>query len=186
MQSPIDPKTSLIQREIEPGLIAYTCPTSGGIWIDHKHYWDWILKQPGFPKPLPAKPAPPVIIENDQDRPLISPESGRIMTKYRVGQGITFRIDHEPSSGGFWLDKGEYQHLRECNLHDEIHLICSPEFQRELANLDSTEFQKNQFESCLGAENCSQIRTLVSKLDTKHSRSVAVAYLNWCMDNDPI
>ncbi|MEZ6164021.1 MAG: hypothetical protein R3B67_06250 [Phycisphaerales bacterium] len=44
-----------------------------------------------------------------------------------MGSGLGFHVDFDPTSG-FWLDKGEYESLRSHNLHDELHLICSPEY----------------------------------------------------------
>ena len=184
MKSPVDPNTSLIQREIEPGLIAYTCPKSGGIWIDHKHYWDWLLKQPGFPKPTPAISNMPVAIEDPHNRPLISPESGRLMIKYRVGNALNFRIDHDSISGGFWLDKGEYDLIRERNLHDELHLICSPEYQQVLAKLDAEAVFDQRIRDILGPDRCALIRDLASTIENQEIESVAIAYLNQCIDSE--
>lgn len=182
MKSPVDPTTTMIQREIEPGLIAYTCPKSGGIWIDHQHYWNWLLKQPGFPKPIESIDDLPEIDTDEQSKPLISPESGRLMIKYRVGHGLKFRIDHDATSGGFWLDQGEYELIRERNLHDELHLICSPEYQLELDRLDTKAIMDQRIESLLGTERCTLIRKLASLLDDPQTQSVAIAYLNQCFE----
>jgi len=182
MQSPVDPNSTMIQREIEPGLIAYTCPKSGGFWIDHEHYWKWLLKQPGFPKSTPAIDDMPVLDEEEHNRPLISPQSGRLMTKYRVGHGLKFRVDHDSISGGFWLDKGEYELIRERNIHDELHLICSPEYQLELAKLDAKAVMDQRVEALLGPERCTLIRNLASKLEDPQIQSVAIAYLKQCLD----
>ncbi len=183
MISPVDPTSRMIQAEIEPGLIAYTCPKSGGVWIDHKHYWDWLLKQPGFPKPIPAISDMPVAINDPHNRPLISPDSGRLMTKYRVGHGLSFRIDHDSVSGGFWLDQDEYNLLRKRNLHDELHLICSPQYQRELAKLDAENVIDQRIEELLDTETCQHIRDLASKISDPRAQSVAIAYLKECFDD---
>lgn len=172
----------MIQAEIEPGLIAYTCPKSGGVWIDHKHYWDWLLKQPGFPKPIPAISDMPIAINDPHNRPLISPDSGRLMTKYRVGHGLSFRIDHDSVSGGFWLDQDEYKLLRQRNLHDELHLICSPQYQQELAKFDAQAVFDQRLKELLGPDRCNLIHTLAESIDTKELASVAIAYLNQCID----
>ena len=38
MWSPVHPDTALQAREIEPGLRAYECPKSGGVWIPLQGY----------------------------------------------------------------------------------------------------------------------------------------------------
>ncbi len=184
MRSPVDPTSRMIQSEIEPGLVAYTCPKSGGVWIDHKHYWDWLLKQPGFPKPTPAISDMPVPDNDPHNRPLISPDSGRLMIKYRVGHALNFRIDHDSISGGFWLDKGEYDLLRQRNLHDELHLICSPEYQQHLAKLDAQAVFDQRIIDILGQKRCALIQDLASTIKDPEMGSVAIAYLNQCLDSE--
>lgn len=182
MKSPVDRTSTMIQREIEPGLIAHTCPKSGGIWIDHEHYWKWLLNQPGFPKPIDSIDDLPELDTDEHNKPLISPESGRLMIKYRVGHGLKFRIDYDATSGGFWLDKGEYELIRKRNLHDELHLICSPEYQLELDKLDTKSIMDQRIESLLGPERCSVIRNLATMIEDPQIHSIAIAYLNQCLD----
>jgi Zn-finger nucleic acid-binding protein len=182
MKSPRDPKATLIQSEIHPGLVAYLCPSTGGYWIDGKHYWEWLLKQPGFPKPLPETQGDPVTVEDDSDRPLISPESGHLMRKCRVGSGLDFRIDFDAISRGFWLDHGEYQILESRNLHDELHLICSPEYQVKLIKLQSEKAQSERFDQLLGHEACLKIESFATWLSTYEDQSIPLAYLKKLLD----
>lgn len=187
MKSPRDPNATLVQTEIHPGLVAYICPSSGGCWIDGKHYWEWLLKQPGFPKLIPETQGDPVSVEDDNDRPMISPESGHLMRKCRVGSGLDFRIDFDAVSRGFWLDHGEYQILESRNLHDELHLICSPEYQMKLVELDSAKAQAERFEQLLGRDGCERIEAFAAWMNAdeqQRDHSVIMAYLQSCLDQD--
>lgn len=184
MRSPKDPTRSLVRTEIMPGLVGHACPTTGGIWIDLVQYWDWFRTQPGFPKPVASFESPvPIDIEDDHDGPMLSPRTGRMMRKCRAGSGLGFRIDFEPSSG-FWLDKGEFESLRNHNLHDELHLICSPEYQLELVRLRSGQAEQSRFEKRLGVEHCERIRTFASWLVQLPDDSVAMAYLMACIERE--
>lgn len=183
MKSPRDPCATLVQTEIHPGLIAHICPSSGGCWIDGKHYWQWLLKQPGFPKPIPETTGEPSSVQDDTDRPLISPESGHLMRKCRVGSGLDFRIDFDATSRGFWLDKDEYQILESRNLHDELHLICSPEYQMKLVELDSDKAQSDRFERLLGRDACQRIQAFADLLSTSDDQSISMAYLHKCLED---
>ena len=177
MQSPRDRSTTLVRTELLPGLIAHECPTSGGVWIDVVLYWDWFREQEGFPKPSASFESPqPVAIDDDNDKPMVSPRTGRLMRKCRVGSGLGFRVDFDPSSG-FWLDRGEYDSLREHNLHDELHLICSPEYQLALVRMQTSNAEQQRFERALGEESCQRIRSFASWYTGLRDQSVAMSYL---------
>jgi len=182
MKSPRDSKAVLERTELVPGLVAHACPTSGGIWIDSISYWDWFRTQPGYPEPSASFESPkPFDIENDSDEQLISPRSGRLMRKCRVGSGLGFRIDYDASSG-FWLDRDEYETLRSHNLHDELHLICSPSYQRSLMQMRTSSAEQDRFEKSLGVDACDRISTFAAWLSKQPRESVAMAYLQACME----
>jgi Zn-finger nucleic acid-binding protein len=184
MQSPRDTQTTLIRTEILPGLIAFSCPSSGGIWIDVVLYWDWFRTQPEYSDAKVSFESPqPASIESDTDTPLISPRTGRIMRKCKVGSGLGFRIDFEPSSG-FWLDKGEYESLLEHNLHDQLHLICSPEYQLELIRMQTSESEQQRFERSLGKEVCEKIHSFAAWFAGSRDHQVAMTYLHACIEED--
>lgn len=177
MKSPRDPNATLVRTELLPGLIAHTCPTSGGVWIDTIAYWDWFRAQPGFPQPSASFESPvPAEIEDDSDRPLISPRSGRLMRKCRAGSGLGFRIDFD-SSSGFWLDRAEYDALRSHNLHDELHLICSPAYQRSLMHMETSRAEQKRFERTLGIEACERISAFADWISRERDHAVAMSYL---------
>tara|TARA_E500000318_G_scaffold5598_2_gene5831 strand:+ start:159590 stop:159919 length:330 start_codon:yes stop_codon:yes gene_type:complete len=105
------------------------------------------------------------------------------MRKCRAGSGLGFRIDFEPSSG-FWLDKGEFDSLRSHNLHDELHLICSPEYQLELVRLRSDRAEQSRFEQRLGEENCERIRSFANWFAQLNDESIAMTYLMACIEDE--
>jgi Zn-finger nucleic acid-binding protein len=184
MKSPRDQNATLVQTQILPGLDAHICPTSGGVWIDVIQYWDWFRTQPGFPKPLASFESPrPVDIDDDHNGPVLSPRTGRLMRKCRVGSGLGFRIDFEPQSG-FWLDRGEYESLKEHNLHDELHLICSPEYQLALVRMQTSESEQSRFERKLGTENCDRISSFAKWFARLGDHPVAMAYLMSCIEHE--
>src|SRR5690349_19924216 len=110
--SPIHPDSHPVPIEIEPGLHVHRCPISGGIWISVQAYFAWRESQPpASPAPLtsgldpepgpgpvaPASPAEEPQAVDDRGRSaLLCPESGRLMMRYRVGQGLRFQLDRSP------------------------------------------------------------------------------------------
>jgi len=177
MQSPRDPKATLVRTELEPALFAFRCPSSGGLWIDGEAYWNWVRAQPGFPKPIESDAGEPVEAAEDSGQPLLSPRSGRLMRKFAVGYELEFRIDFDRASSGFWLDAGEYETLRARNLHDELHLICSPEYQKKLASLAASRASDRRLVELIGAETCAKIDAFSDAVRGHPKRSLVLAYL---------
>jgi Zn-finger nucleic acid-binding protein len=132
MRSPVDPKATLQRTEIRPGLTAFVCPSSSGCWIEGETYWNWLRAQPEFPALSASSDGPSAELETDTDRALLSPRSGRLMRRFRVGSGLGFHVEYDSLTPGFWLDAGEYHALEQRSLHDELHLICTAQYQKTL------------------------------------------------------
>jgi Zn-finger nucleic acid-binding protein len=180
MHSPRDRKATLELGELEPGLPCYVCPTTGGHWIDGDAYWAWLRAQPSR---LPEKPADGAEVravdenDDDADAALVSPRSGRLMRKFEVGRGLRFRIDFDATSGGFWLDGGEYQALRARNLHDELNLIASDEWQRALRAQRSREAARARLESTVGPADRRRLDEAIDWLAGHAHRDLLLAEL---------
>src|SRR5262249_58678692 len=99
MQSPVSPTDSLQSKEIEPGLHAYECPVSGGVWIPLESYMTWRNKHLQETNPTQASYAP-APMDDSKQKALLCPESGCLLTRYRVGRGLQFHIDRSPVTGG--------------------------------------------------------------------------------------
>ena len=177
MQSPRDRKATLERRELEPGLACFVCPSTGGLWIDGDAYWAWLRSQPGrlSEKATATTYAPRPL--DDAEEALISPRSGRIMRKFEVGRGLRFRIDFDAASGGFWLDGGEYEALRDRNLHDELNLIASDDWQRDLRAERSRDASLDRLRRTLGADDFRRFEEFAAWIAGHQHGDVLVAEL---------
>jgi len=104
LQSPVFPDTAMHLSELEPGLFAYLCPKSGGVWIPFQSYLDWKEHHRHDTAALPA-PCVPVPTDDSTHRALLCPESGRVLIRYRVGHGLKLHVDVSPDTGGIWLHR---------------------------------------------------------------------------------
>ncbi|PHQ78862.1 MAG: hypothetical protein COB69_09120 [Phycisphaera sp.] len=182
MQSPLDKRATLVRYEISPGLPAWKCPTSGGLWINGKEYWNWLRNQPNFPNVRQSIEGCDVQVE-DTDRVLISPTSGRLMTKFRVGKGLGFRVDYDSATGGFWLDKDEYDALVERDLHDELHLICDGDYQKKLRAHDRAESRRERLAHALGNEGKGRVESLAAWVAEHPDTELIRAYFLELLDD---
>jgi hypothetical protein len=121
MRSPVGSRKQMEPVQLEDGLMAYRCPDTGGIYIPSASYMRWLSQQPARKQQLPETGAEQQTLQTDRPA-AICPESGTIMTRYKVGHGFKFTIDRSVT-GGIWLDAGEWDALRQRNFHDELNLI---------------------------------------------------------------
>lgn len=175
MQSPVDSRATLTRFNLLPSLEAWRCPSTNGVWIDGEAYWKWLLKQPNFPDVGHSVPSEPVRVD-DTDRVLISPRSGRIMSKFRVGLDLGFQIDFDRVSGGFWLDHNEYEALKAREMHDELHLICDSTYQQKLRELESAERRHDALRESLSPDGKSKVESLAEWANSHPDKEMIRAY----------
>ncbi|MGY8688458.1 MAG: TFIIB-type zinc ribbon-containing protein, partial [Verrucomicrobiales bacterium] len=97
--------------------------------------------------------------EDDTDRPaLICPESGALLTRYRVGQGVEFSIDRSPITGGVWLDAGEWEALVARNIHVEMHHIFTSAYQFRVRSGEFEDHLESQFSKRIGEEGFVKVK----------------------------
>lgn len=97
--------------------------------------------------------------EDDTARPaLICPESGALLTRYRVSQGAEFSVDRSPITGGIWLDSGEWEALAARNLHVEMHHIFTAAYQFRVRSSEFEEHLEAQFTRRIGEANFDKVK----------------------------
>ena len=176
MQSPVYTDTAMELKEIEPGLFAYMCPKSGGIWIPLQSYLTWKDHHKNAQSPLPAGYNP--VLADDSKRPaLICPESGRLLIRYGVGHGLKFHVDLSPVTGGVWLDKGEWEALKSKGLHSELNLIFTASYQRQIRNAEYEESLEQTFGARIGVEDFQKVTAFKSWLAVHPKRRDICCYL---------
>ncbi len=98
------------------------------------------------------------------------------MTRYKVGQGFDFRIDHS-ITGGIWLDPGEWEALIAGNLHHELHLVFTTQWQKAIREKDHAAAYEAMLREKLGDELFEKTSALRSELTSHPARATALAYL---------
>lgn len=175
LKSPIDGET-MEMITLGEGLKAFRCKSSGGLYIPAGCYMDWLQSQPARTPHLPGSDAGAEPAGETSDA-LLCPESGTLMTRYKVGHGFPFSIDRS-ITGGIWLDGGEWEALRERNFHDEIHLVFTAPWQKQVRDQQAQATYEARLETALGTELVERLRALRSELDGHPHRSLALAFLS--------
>ncbi|MBK1853999.1 hypothetical protein JO972_03460 [Verrucomicrobiaceae bacterium 5K15] len=176
MKSPVGSHQELVQTELDEGLIAFRCPESGGHWIPVENYWQWLplSTQEGKSDTPAAQTDAPLSEFNDAVK--LCPATGTIMTRYRVGHGLDFRIDRS-ITGGIWLDGGEWEALQAGNLHNELHLVFTAPWQQAVRNAEHAAQYDAMLREKLGDDLYQRLSDIRDELVDHPAKAEAVAYL---------
>lgn len=176
MRSPVFPDVTMVLREIEPRLEVYECPKSGGMWVPLQAYLSW---KDGQSADVGAPPlgGAPVLEDDSKHRVLVCPESGRLLLRYRVGQGLPFHVDRSPVTGGVWLDKGEWEALKSRGLHVALHLIFTSAYQRQVRTAEFDQRLTESFGERIGAADFAKVEAFGAWLASHPKRRDICCYL---------
>ncbi|MCB1225363.1 MAG: zf-TFIIB domain-containing protein [Verrucomicrobiales bacterium] len=174
MQSPADPSATLVPIELEPGLQAFRCPTTQGVYLLASSYWAW---QRTLDHVFPRLPAgdetldvpPPTTVR-------LCPETGTVMTRYKVGHGFSFSIDRS-ITGGIWLDGGEWEALKERGFHDELHRIFTAPWQASVQNAEREAALDKHFAERLGPDLKQEVQAIRDRAIEAGKLSDVIAFL---------
>ena len=159
---------------LESGLNAYRCPRSGGHYITAHDYLNWLQQQPAR---LPHLPQSEPAESSDASAAVrICPETGTLMTRYKVGHGFTFAIDRS-ITGGIWLDSGEWEALKQRNFHDEINLVFTAPWQKHIRTAQAQATYGETLRSSLGQDLLDRLTALRTDLTDHPHRNLALSYL---------
>lgn len=175
MKSPLGDHPAMERATLDEGLTVFRCPESGGIYIPLEQYWRW-RKNAGDKgaEHDPAGGAPPVSEHDDAVK--ICPESGMLMTRYRVGHGLPFRIDRSVT-GGIWLDAGEWEALKAGGLHRNLHLVFTAPWQKAIRDSEGAVQYETRLRERLGDEFFERLVSIRDEIRGHPSGAEALAFL---------
>lgn len=171
--------TELKPANLEQGLNCERCDDCGGSWVSLNNYMNWHDKN--------ASQANMDVVDNnvnidDSSTVLICPICNQIMGKFRVGAQITHRIDQCANCGGFWLDKGEWEYLKNFHLHTSINTIFTDTWQRKIREDTVKRNAEKRYLTKFGVVTYQQAKELREHLIGNPFKNRIIAYL---MNPDP-
>lgn len=180
MNCPVCKTSELALADLEMGLSSLKCPDCGGNWIHGAEYWHWLEKHgPNLPE------------RAGQNNDLALTESGEYidcpecrfrMSKFFVGHGLGFTLDHCEGCKGIWLDRNEWELLKERNLHDDLNSMLTSFWQAKAQKEGRTKHLEQIYIKRFGADDYSVIKRIRVWLDNHPNKQDLIAYLT---DEDP-
>lgn len=176
MYCPICKHTAMHRNQLEADLTAYECSQCSGRWIASYQYWQWQEKSG---KSLLASSASDNTSLAVQDNPKakLCPECGHFLRRFPVGHGVEFLLDHCGNCGGIWFDKNEWEVLKSCGLHDDVHKIFSEIWQNQVRQEQQTRAVEEMYKTRFGPADYAKITDIKQWLQTHPLRSELLAFL---------
>ena len=99
------------------------------------------------------------------------------MLRYRVGLGLRFHVDRSPSTGGVWLDAGEWEALKGHGLHVHLHLVFTASYQRAIRSEEYRGAMEQVFRERIGEADFPRVSEFKRWLDDHPRRREIGCYL---------
>ena len=162
----------LLPSFIDGQFRAHTCSNCQGNWVLVEDYVAWQERNPEF-----SFEAESHCEAEETQTAILCPVTGNIMRKFRLTSDTTHRIDYSASVGGIWLDKGEWQLLKEKKLAGSLNAVLSAHWQKNIRKNSTkdnfTEIYKDKF----GQATYSKIKELRQWLIQQPNKADIRAYL---------
>lgn len=142
-------------KELEPGLVAAVCPNCEGALVSLMNYRFWWDRYGSI-----ANSKETVAIDTPGEIPSVHacPKCTRMMIKYQMGTQSSHKIDLCASCDEAWLDKGEWQLLKQLDLHGKLPRIFTDAWQRNIRKLRQEEFQQERYEKLIGVDDFARVK----------------------------
>lgn len=179
MKCPVCSQNTLFQVDLEDGLKALQCKQCKGIWIPSMNYYRWLKNIETLPDNL--EPADFMSIEENQAMKL-SPETGRGLRRYKVFPDVEFYIDRDESTNSIWLDANEWEYLKSRNVHDNLHLIFMPKWQKALRDEESRKVFEELYKQRFGEDDYKRLKDIREWIYSHPKGGAMISYLT---DSNP-
>ena len=180
MNCPVCKSPELTLTDLESGLSSMKCRDCGGNWIRGAEYWKWLEKHgPNLPERTEQNHGLSI---TDSGKYVDCPECRFRMTKFLVGHGLGFTLDHCEGCKGIWLDKNEWEVLKKRNLHDDLNSMFTSFWQRGAQKEARKKHLEQIYSRRFGANDYTEIKRVRGWLDSHPNKQDLIAYLT---DEDP-
>lgn len=171
----------LTASTLETTLNCRTCNNCGGNWIklDDYHIWHKEWYKTHEPQQAVVDEIGVEVDTVDSRQALLCPETGAIMTKFRITSDTDHKIDWCNASSSIWLNKNEWELLKEKGVADKLNQIFSKEWQQQIIEETSRNNREAQLIQRLGEDNYSRlklVRTWLHEQSDEH-KAIMVSFL---------
>ena len=114
---------------------------------------------------------------SDTKKALICPSSGIIMRKFRISATNEHRIDYSTKVGGVWLDKGEWELLKNEGLAGSLNAMLTNFWQAKIKQNTATSHFSDIYLEKFGEENYQKAKEFRQWLNSQDQKADLRAYI---------
>lgn len=162
----------LVPSFIEGQFRAHTCDHCAGQWILIEDYVSWKERNPNVTFNEDAK-----FEVDDSKQALLCPVTGLIMRKLRLSASTDHKIDYSAAVGGVWLDKGEWELLKEQKLAGSLNAVLTAHWQRNIRLNNTKDNFSEIYHDKFGDSSYEKIKEMRNWLYQQPNKADLRAYL---------
>lgn len=174
MQCSTCKNTQLEPQELEPGLVAASCPSCSGALVSLMNYRFWADR---YATASSAEEAVSEVEINESESVHSCPKCSRLMMKYQIGAQTHHKLDLCSACDEAWLDKGEWQLLKRLDLHDKLPKVFTDAWQRNIRKQRQEIALNERYERLLGEESFSRVKEFRNWLLQQPNKDAIKQYL---------
>jgi len=151
-----------------------TCTQCGGHWFYLPDYLAWLDK--GKSEATISN----VLVEKDEQdtiNAMVCPVTGNLMLKYRISNNTSHRLDLSPTLSAIWLDKNEWELIKEEGLSRQLNRIFTEPWQRKIKSDQAKETFEAMYQEEFGEENYAKLKEMRDRLSNQKHKQAMLAYL---------
>lgn len=181
MHCPKCKTVEMTDSNLEPELANQYCPSCEGNWLFLEDYLNWKITHDK--EVLPQNDESLNIEEIiDTKTALLCPISGGLMSKFRISNQSEHRLDISAKCGGIWLDKGEWELLKEFKLTLELNRIFTDSWQNQLRSATTKDVLTKLYNERFGEQDYQKLIEIKHWIDQHPKQKLIRSFL---MNNDP-
>jgi Zn-finger nucleic acid-binding protein len=108
---------------------------------------------------------------------MLCPKTGRLMLKYRISKNTTHKLDLSPEVNGIWLDKGEWELLKQEGLASRLNAVFTEPWQQNIRTQKTKDVLEALYTNEFGDEGYQKIRAIREWLNRQPNKEQFLAYL---------
>lgn len=166
--------TQLEPQELEPGLVAASCPSCNGALVSLMSYRFWADR---YATVSVAEESANDTEIGESESVHSCPKCSRLMVKYQIGPQTHNKLDLCSACDEAWLDKGEWQLLKCLDLQGKLPKIFTDAWQRNIRKQRQEITLNERYEKLLGEESFSRVKEFRDWLLQQPNKDAIKQYL---------
>lgn len=173
--------TSCSQGFLKPTFIdalfrAHSCSSCEGNWVLIQDYVAWKERNPEYQFTDNLQSVDESGAE-DSKKAMLCPVSGAIMQKFRIAADSEHRLDYSAAVGGIWLDRGEWELLKEKGLAGSLNAVVTQQWQHRIREQNASESFAEIYRHKFGEDLYSKVKEVREWLQSQEQKADIRAYL---------